>query len=73
MIKIQTPKALFFGTAYPRTEGQAEALDKLLSEKHTSITMMLSLEVSDAELTKRLLSRGMESGRADDQNEGVIF
>ena len=34
--------------------------------------MMLALEVSDAELTKRLLIRGMESGRPDDQNEGVI-
>lgn len=62
----------FIFDGFPRTEAQAEALDRLLFEKHTSITMMLSLEVSDAELTKRLLMRGMESGRPDDQNEGVI-
>lgn len=62
----------FIFDGFPRTEAQAEALDKLLSEKHTSITMMLALEVSDSELTKRLLLRGMESGRPDDQNEGVI-
>ena len=62
----------FIFDGFPRTEAQAEALDSLLFEKHTSITMMLALEVSDAELTKRLLMRGMESGRPDDQNEGVI-
>ncbi len=62
----------FIFDGFPRTEAQAEALDRLLAEKHTSITMMLALEVSDAELTKRLLLRGMESGRPDDQNEGVI-
>jgi len=62
----------FIFDGFPRTDAQAEALDSLLFEKHTSITMMLALEVSDAELTKRLLMRGMESGRPDDQNEGVI-
>lgn len=62
----------FIFDGFPRTEAQAEALDRLLFEKHTSITMMLALEVSDAELTKRLLMRGIESGRPDDQNEGVI-
>lgn len=62
----------FIFDGFPRTEAQAEALDRLLFEKHTSITMMLALEVSDAELTKRLLMRGMESGRPDDQNEAVI-
>jgi len=62
----------FIFDGFPRTEAQAEALDKLLFEKHTSITMMLALEVSDSELTKRLLLRGMDSGRPDDQNEGII-
>jgi adenylate kinase len=62
----------FIFDGFPRTTAQAEALDKLLYQKHTSITMMLALEVSDEELTKRLLMRGRDSGRADDQNEGVI-
>lgn len=62
----------FIFDGFPRTTTQAEALDKLLYQKHTSITMMLALEVNNEELTKRLLSRGIDSGRADDQNEGVI-
>ena len=33
---------------------------------------MLALEVDDEELTRRLLRRGKDSGRADDQNEEVV-
>jgi adenylate kinase len=33
---------------------------------------MLALEVDDQELMRRLLNRGKESGRPDDQNEEVI-
>ena len=33
---------------------------------------MLALQVLDAELIKRLLLRGKDSGRADDANEEVI-
>ena len=33
---------------------------------------MLFLKVTDKELIKRLLSRGKNSGRADDQNEEII-
>jgi len=62
----------FIFDGFPRTTAQAQALDKLLAQKHTSITLMLALEVDDNELTKRLLSRGKESGRADDQNEEII-
>lgn len=62
----------FIFDGFPRTTAQAEALDKLLSEKNTSITLMLALEVNDEELTKRLLLRGKDSGRADDQNEEII-
>lgn len=62
----------FIFDGFPRTTAQAAALDILLAEKNTEITMMLALEVSDEELTKRLLLRGAESGRADDQNEEII-
>jgi adenylate kinase len=62
----------FIFDGFPRTTAQAEALDKLLTEKDSSITMMLALEVNDEELTKRLLLRGQESGRPDDKNEDVI-
>jgi adenylate kinase len=62
----------FIFDGFPRTVAQAQALDELLIEKGTSITAMLALEVSDEELTKRLLLRGQQSGRADDANEEVI-
>lgn len=62
----------FIFDGFPRTAAQAEALDKLLAQKSTSITLMLALEVDNDELTKRLLSRGKASGRADDQNEEII-
>ena len=42
------------------------------SEKGTPISRMLSLKVEDEELIRRLLSRGKDSGRADDQNESII-
>ncbi len=57
---------------FPRTTAQAQALDKFLSEKNLSITMTLALEVSEEELTKRILLRGKESGRADDQDENIV-
>lgn len=62
----------FIFDGFPRTMQQAEALDKYLAGRNTSITMMLSLEVDEEELKKRLLLRGKDSGRADDQNPEVI-
>jgi adenylate kinase len=62
----------FIFDGFPRTAAQAQALDTLLNEKGTSISAMLSLKVEDAELIKRLLERGKDSGRADDQNESII-
>jgi len=65
-----TPGFLFDG--FPRTTAQAEALDALLSEKNTEIGVVLALQVSKTELIKRLLNRGLTSGRSDDGNEAVI-
>jgi adenylate kinase len=62
----------FLFDGFPRTLAQAEALDKLLSFKKTSICKVLALEVSEDELVKRLLKRGETSGRSDDTNEAVI-
>lgn len=62
----------FIFDGFPRTTAQAQALDELLKQKNTSITMMIALEVDTVELTRRLLVRGHESGRADDQNEEII-
>jgi adenylate kinase len=62
----------FLFDGFPRTAAQAEALDKLLELKKTSISIMLALEVTGEELVKRLLKRGETSGRSDDTNEKVI-
>ncbi|PVD51012.1 adenylate kinase [Terrimonas sp.] len=62
----------FLFDGFPRTEAQAEALDKLLKLKKTAIHLMLALDVAEAELIKRLLGRGKTSGRSDDTNEEVI-
>jgi adenylate kinase len=62
----------FLFDGFPRTEAQSEALDKLLQLKKTEIGVMLALDVSEEELVKRLLNRGLTSGRSDDNNEEVI-
>lgn len=62
----------FLFDGFPRTVAQAEALDKLLELKGTRIAVVLALEVNDEELVKRLLHRGLTSGRSDDTQESVI-
>lgn len=56
---------------FPRTKAQAEALDKLLEFKNTQIHLVLSLEVPEDELVRRMLGRAATSDRSDD-NEEVI-
>ncbi len=62
----------FIFDGFPRTTAQAEALDQMLSKKGTPISVMLALEVEKEELIKRLLLRGKDSGRADDQDQSII-
>jgi adenylate kinase len=62
----------FIFDGFPRTIPQAEALDQMLNEFNTSISMVLGLEVNEDELVKRLLLRGQTSGRVDDQSEETI-
>jgi len=62
----------FLFDGFPRTVAQAEALDKLLQLKNAEINVVLSLQVGEEELMKRLLNRGLTSGRSDDTNEEVI-
>jgi adenylate kinase len=62
----------FLFDGFPRTNAQAETLDALLTEKNTAIQVVLALQVTKSELIKRLLNRGLTSGRTDDVNESVI-
>jgi len=66
------PKAKgYIFDGFPRTIAQGKALDKLLSEKNTSIAAVLNLFVEEEELLARLLKRGEESGRTDDNAEVI--
>ncbi len=57
---------------FPRTTTQAEALDKMLLDKGTSVSGVLSLVVDEEELTQRILKRGQTSGRTDDSDVATI-
>lgn len=54
---------------YPRTIPQAEALEGMLADRGTQVDAVVGLEVPDEELIKRILLRGQQSGRADDNEE----
>lgn len=68
-----------FGTAhkgvifdgFPRTIPQAEALKAMLSERGHSVAAMIELQVPDEVLMERLINRGKESGRSDDNEETI--
>lgn len=62
----------FIFDGFPRTVNQAVALDAMLTDFDTSISVMLSLEVPHDELVSRLTNRGQVSGRADDLDTLVI-
>lgn len=62
----------FIFDGFPRTIAQAEALDAFLKEKGSGITVLVALDVDDNEIVKRILNRGLTSGRADDNDEEII-
>lgn len=62
----------FIFDGFPRTQSQAEALDRFLAEKETAINGMVALEVPEDLLVERLLERGKTSGRTDDTDETKI-
>ena len=62
----------FIFDGFPRTNAQAQALDTFLATLNSAISIMLALEVEEAELRTRLLLRGQNSGRPDDVNPEVI-
>ena len=56
---------------FPRTIPQAEALETMLKERNTGVTAVVGLEVPEDELVERLIKRGKESGRSDDNLETI--
>lgn len=61
----------FLFDGFPRTVAQAQALDKLLELKKSSISLVLFLDVNEDELIQRLINRAKTSGRSDDADENI--
>ncbi len=56
---------------FPRNPVQAKALDEKVENDNTPISLVLYLDVTEEELTKRILYRSQHSGRADDTEEVI--
>lgn len=56
---------------FPRTVGQAEAVDRLLATRDAALDAVLNFVVPEDELIRRLSSRSEEQGRADDAPEAI--
>jgi len=56
---------------FPRTISQAEALKSMLDKRGDQVAAMIELDVPEEELMTRLILRGKQSGRADDNEETI--
>jgi adenylate kinase len=66
----KAPGFVFDG--FPRTIHQAIILDQLLEKNGTYVSIVFSMEVDENELFSRMMGRGEDSGR-DDDNERTIL
>lgn len=56
---------------FPRTIPQAEALRDMLEARGSRVHAVVGLEVPEEELIERMLNRGKETGRADDNLDTI--
>ena len=56
----------FIFDGFPRTVGQAEALDRLLANRGTEVHRVVRLVVDEDQLLERITKRFEEQGRSDD-------
>ena len=56
---------------FPRTIPQAQALKDMLAKRGHKVAAMIELDLPEDELMKRLIKRGQESGRSDDNEETI--
>lgn len=61
----------FLLDGYPRTPGQVEALDEMLSDYGVALDCVLELTVDTDEVVQRLLQRAQTEGRSDDTEEVI--
>ncbi len=72
LLEKHTTVAGFVFDGFPRTTYQAVRFDEILKAKNSEIALMLSLEVSESELTDRLAKRSKTDGRVDDKDMSII-
>ncbi len=68
-VQKNSAAAGFIFDGFPRTVAQAEALDKFLESKGSSISCVIALDVTQEELSNRIAERQKMSGRADDAED----
>ena len=56
---------------FPRTIPQADALEELLAKRGSQLDAVIGLDVPEDELVNRMLARGKETGRADDNIDTI--
>lgn len=61
----------FFLDGFPRTTGQAEALDRMLGDAGLAVDAVVNLEVDEGRLIERMAGRAKNEGRADDNPETI--
>ena len=66
----KTEKGVIFD-GFPRTIEQAKALKEMLEKRNARVDVVIGLDVPEEELVDRLLKRGQESGRSDDNLETI--
>lgn len=71
-VKKNCDRSGFVFDGFPRTLNQAEMLDNMLICNEMPVNIVISVDVDEDELLKRLLGRAEDSGRSDD-NEEVIW
>lgn len=57
---------------YPRNVAQAAELNTILADLGRKVQAVVAIEVESEVAVQRILERGKDSGRADDQNETVV-
>ena len=62
----------FIFDGFPRTVPQADLFKKILKDYHSEVSVLISLEVDEETLIKRLLIRSEKSKRPDDTCEEII-
>lgn len=65
-----TAKGVIFD-GFPRTIDQAKSLNDMLAKRGSKVHAVVGLEVNEDDLIDRLLQRGKETGRADDNLDTI--